>query len=129
MKKILFLSMMISSCCCGCVNMFETEQKLIRKYKLKDGENLELWSVGSGATDVDDIWLLKKQVNQKTNDTVCNLLGYNEKYMIGLRQINDSLVRIVLSDTSKFRTSNDSSVRIINLNKKVITYNYSTDGK
>jgi hypothetical protein len=109
--------------------MFETEQKLIRKYKLKDGENLELWSVGSGATDVDDIWLLKKQVNQKTNDTVCNLLGYNEKYMIGLRQINDSLVRIVLSDTSKFRTSNDSSVRIINLNKKVITYNYSTDGK
>jgi len=48
----------------GC-DLFDTEKTLLRKYTLKNGENLELWSVGSGTTDVDDIWIFKTRNNQK----------------------------------------------------------------
>jgi len=119
--KNTFLLVLILPCFCGCFQLFETEQIIIGKYPLKNGESVELWSVGSGATDVDNIWVLKKKGNQETKDTVCNLLGFNERNRISVKQLDDSMIRIALFDTSRF-ASGDSFVRIINLNRKFITY-------
>ncbi len=114
MKKVSFFLTLIFLT--GCFTM-DAEDTAMGKFKLKNGDLLEVVNRGVGATAPDVIWIFK-------TDTLGNkvivgkLVGLGSYYAAEFKQLNDTLLKMELTDTSVFK----GSVRVdtINLNNKII---------
>ena len=95
---------------------FEKEEKLMAEYKLKDGNVIELRYVGYGATTPNIIQVNKKNPNEDTSVLIEKIEGFDYNYKVEFNQINDTLLKVTLIDTSSFKGNHMDWM--INLNKK-----------
>ena len=95
---------------------FQKEEKLMREYKLNDGNILELRYIGYGATTENVIQVNKKTPRDNTSVMVEKIKGFDNNYQVEFNQINDTLVKVSLIDTSNFKGKRMDWE--INLNKR-----------
>jgi len=113
LKSLLFISLagLIS-----CGNIFEKNQRLMGDFKLQNGNLIELYYIGYGATTPNVIWINEKK--EAGGDTIINKIdGFDYKYIISFNQLNDSLLKIVFTDTAYFKGR--QTERVVNLNQRI----------
>ena len=98
MKNILFIILILGFQ--ACVDLFPKNQKLLKEYKLQNGNTIEVYYVNLGATS-NNIIQIRKKVNQK-DFLVTIIKGFDDTYLINLNQINDSALKITFTDTSSY---------------------------
>jgi hypothetical protein len=87
--------------------------KHMADYKLRDGSEVEFYYEGGGATAPSGI-----RVRKKNSDTVIDELPkFDYTYVLSFKQIDDTLLKVILLDTSYFK--GHVTERIINLNKRM----------
>lgn len=113
MKSLLFISL---AGFISCDNIFEKNQRLIGDFKLQNGNVIELYYIGYGATTPNVIWINEKKA--AGSDTIINRIdGFDYKYTVSFNQLNDSLLKIVFTDTAYFKGR--QTERIVNLNQRI----------
>jgi hypothetical protein len=95
---------------------FEKEEKLMGEYKLNDGNILELRYIGYGASTENVIRVNKRNPKENTSVMVEQIKGFDNNYQVEFNQMNDTLVKVTLIDTSNFKGKRMDWE--INLNKR-----------
>jgi hypothetical protein len=100
-STVLFLFAIFFS---GCFNLFEVEDKTLKIYSINDSTSIEVHSVMAGATTPDDIQIWK-EINRGEKVLIKTIVGFDDTYKVDIEKIDDSLVKMKLSDTSIFKGS------------------------
>ena len=95
--------------------MFPKDEHLLGKYKMNNNSTIELHYIGLGATTKDIIEVRKKTADSIT--LVAKIEGFNDTYKVEMKSIDDTLLKIIFTDTIDFKGK--SRDFIINLNEKV----------
>ena len=82
---------------------FDKEEKVMGEYKLKDGNIIELRYIGYGATTENIIQVNKKNPKENSSVMVERIKGFDNGYQVEFNQMNDTLVKVTLIDTSNFK--------------------------
>ena len=114
-KKTIYLLLILFFTQCSL--SFEKEEKLMGKYKLKDGSIIELRYIGYGATTENVIQVNKKNPKGNSSVMVERLKGFDYKYEVEFNQISDTLLKVTLIDTAVFKGNRTDLM--IDLNKRV----------
>ena len=85
----------------SCFTM-DAEEKTMGKSKLKNGDIIELVNRGVGATAPDIIWVYKTNIHGE-KFIVGKIVGIGSDYKVDFNQLNDSLLKVILTDTSVFK--------------------------
>jgi hypothetical protein len=94
----------------------DKKEKVMSQYKLRNGDIIELRSIGVGATAADVIWINK--TNMKGDKVIVSrLVGLSDIYEVSFEQLNDTLLKISFVDTVVFKGSRIDTT--INLNKRI----------
>jgi hypothetical protein len=93
---------------------------LVGQATIKDNEHIELLYRGGGATAPDIIWVQKTSNNQKT--FIGKIKWYQDSYESKIWQVNDSIIKVRLTDTSTFKGQFRDFT--LNLNNRI----YPNDG-
>jgi len=102
-------------CLGGCFTM-DVVQKKMGEYKLKNGDLVELVNKGVGATAPNITWVFKTDgFGEKV--VVTKIIGPSDNYLVTFNQLNDTLLKIMLTDTSFF--IGDTIPQIINLKGRI----------
>ena len=95
--------------------MFPKDEHFLGRYKMNNITTIELHYIGLGATTKDIIEVRKKTADGTT--LVTRIEGFNDTYKVEMKSINDTLLKIIFTDTIDFK--GQSRDFIVNLNEKV----------
>ena len=98
-KSVVFLSLVNFI---SCVNGFKENQRFMGDFKLQNGNVIELYYSGYGATTDNVIWINEKKASGK--ETIINRIdGFDYMSTVSFSQLNDSLLKIIFTDTAYFK--------------------------
>lgn len=99
MKVLICLSIIINIQ--SCLSM--VVKKKILDYKMNDSVEIEIHSIGGGATAPDYLRVIKKDLSKNKNTTIKVLDGFTDNYKFQLNKLNDSIINLKLTDTAYFK--------------------------
>ena len=91
-------------------SLFPVEEKFLKEFTNRSGEKFKIYLIGGNAT-TGEVIQIRKEVSDG-DKIIKSIEGYN--YVGKIFPINDTLISIILNDTSYVTNSPDTS--IINLN-------------
>gem|GEM_PF-5706796 len=101
MKKILFFLLLVLINV-SCFELFNKNERLINSYKLNNSNDvIELYFIGLGTTTNNVIEIRK--TNSSQTKVIKKIKGPNDTYKVDIQQINDTLIKIVFTDTVGFK--------------------------
>ncbi len=113
--KIIIYALLLIACEFLTSCFFMRDERTLITKSLSNGERIEVYYVGYGATTSDVIWIAK--INNNKRNIVGKIKDFDFTFKINLNQINDSIIRLRFTDTTNFTgIYNDF---FINLNNRI----------
>ena len=111
MKIILFiLTTVLFYSCFG----FDEQKKFIAKYKIDSSTNIEVYTIGYGATTKDFTEI--HEIDLSKDELLKKIEGDYSDYKIKISQVKDDLFKITFTDTAIFKGMSRSYT--FNINKR-----------
>ena|SRR5689334_13686822 len=89
--QIIFIFIFVLTCC----KLFERDERVLTKHILPDGSFINISYVGTGATTNDVIQILTRT----TPNNYRVLKSYDHNFLEKSELINDSMLRVIMTDT------------------------------